>query len=50
MCVAAFPQKSSVIIVNADVPGSVRACMPVTTMEKERWRDIDLTDGGDGPK
>jgi hypothetical protein len=50
MRVAAFPQKSSVILVNVDVPDAFRACMPVTTMQKERWRDIDLTDGGDGPK
>jgi hypothetical protein len=41
---AVFPQKSSAIMVNVGGRGSVRGCMGVTTMTKERRQHIDLTD------
>ena len=48
MGIAVFPQSSSVITVNVGIPGSVPGCMHVTTMEKERRQDIQLTEGETG--
>ena len=48
MGVAVFPQSSSVITVNVGIPGSVPGCMHVTTMEKKRRQDIQLTEGETG--